>query len=96
MTEPVYEQTVTIVNPLGLHARASGKLAKLTDTFRATVTVEKDQEVASADSIMELMMLTAGLGDEVMIKAVGPEAKAALDAVVGLIESGFGEEVSRS
>ncbi|MBX9805554.1 MAG: HPr family phosphocarrier protein [Alphaproteobacteria bacterium] len=96
MTDPLYARTVTIINPLGLHARASGKLAKLTDQFNASVTVEKDQEVASSDSVMELMMLTAGPGDELTIRAAGPDAKAALDAVVGLIESGFGEEVGRS
>jgi phosphocarrier protein len=89
-------QTVIIVNRLGMHARAAAKLAQLADQFKATVTLEKDNQVASADSIMELMMLTAGPGDEVMIKTTGPEAPEALAALVGLVQHGFGEELTTS
>ncbi len=87
-------QSVKIVNRLGLHARASGKLVNLADQFNAIVTLEKDNQVASTDSILELMMLTASPGDEVTVKATGPEASMALKAVVDLIQQGFGEEIS--
>lgn len=87
-------QSVKIVNRLGLHARAAGKLVNLADQFNAIVTLEKDNQVASTDSILELMMLTASPGDEVTVKATGPEASMALKAVVDLIQQGFGEEIS--
>jgi phosphotransferase system HPr (HPr) family protein len=85
-------QTVKIVNRLGLHARAAGKLVNLAAQFNACVTLEKDNQVAPADSVMELLMLTASPGDSVTISATGPEAPAALQAVVALIQEGFGED----
>ena len=86
-------QTVVIVNRLGMHARPAAKLAQLLDQFNATATLEKDDLIASADSIMELMMLTAGPGDKVKITTIGPESTAALKALVDLVQKGFGEEV---
>lgn len=84
---------IVIVNRLGMHARAAAKFAQLSDQFNATATVEKDDLIASADSIMELMMLTAGLGDTIKITAIGPESTAALHALADLVEKGFGEDV---
>jgi phosphocarrier protein HPr len=84
-------QSVTITNHLGLHARAAGRLVNLTNQFNAIVTLEKGPHIASTDSVMELMMLTAGSGETVTIKANGPEADIALKAVVNLIQDGFGE-----
>jgi len=84
-------QSVKIVNLLGLHARAAGKLMNLATQFNATVTIEKGAQIACADSVMELMMLTAGTGDTVTIKTTGPDASAALTAIVTLIEQSFGE-----
>ena len=88
--EPKY-QSVKITNRLGLHARAAGKLVNLADQFNAIVTLETNHQIASTDSVMELMMLTAGSGDMVTIKANGLEADRALKAVVNLIQNGFGE-----
>ncbi|MCE3231530.1 MAG: HPr family phosphocarrier protein [Alphaproteobacteria bacterium] len=89
-------QSVKIVNLLGLHARAAGKLVNLAGQFNAIVTLEKDNQRASTDSVMELMMLTAGPGDTVVIKADGPEAVAAVKAVAELVQDGFGERVVSS
>jgi phosphocarrier protein HPr len=86
-------QTVVIVNRLGMHARAAARFAQLSDQFNATATIEKDGAVASSDSIMEMMMLTAGLGDKVKITTTGPESTAALKALIELIQKGFGEDV---
>lgn len=85
------ERTVKLVNPLGLHARAAGKLVQRAAEFQATVTVAKGVRQAQADSVLDLMMLMAGSGDELTLKAEGPEAQIALEAVVQLIEDGFGE-----
>lgn len=86
-------QSVTIINRLGLHARAAGKLVNLADQFNSKVILEKNHQVADANSVMELMMLTAGPGDTVTVKAEGPEAEAVVKAIIDLIQQGFGEEI---
>jgi phosphocarrier protein HPr len=81
-----------IVNKRGLHARASAKLVEAAARFRAEVTVSKDGQTVSARSIMGLMLLIAPIGSEVEITAEGEDAKAALTAILALIEAKFGEE----
>ncbi len=85
-------RTVTICNAKGLHARASAKLVKAVGPFDAEVQVSKDGQSVDARSIMGLLMLGAGKGSEVVITAQGPEAEAALAAVVSLIEGRFDED----
>ncbi len=82
---------IKIVNRKGLHARASAKLAKLALELPALVTVSFEGESADARSIMDLLCLGAGIGDEVELKADGDAASAALDAVEALFVDGFGE-----
>jgi len=89
-------QTVVLVNRLGMHARAAAKFTQLSEQFNVTTTVEKGDLTASADSIMELMMLTASLGDTIRITTLGPESTAALHALVDLVQKGFEEEVAAS
>ncbi|EMD82409.1 phosphocarrier protein [Pacificimonas flava] len=64
----------------------------LADGFDADVEVEKDGVTAPGTSIMSLMMLAAGIGDTIAITATGPEADAAVAALVDLVETKFGEE----
>lgn len=85
------ERTVTICNPRGLHARASAKFVAQAAPFDARVTVVRDGEEVAADSIMELLMLAASQGCQITIRAEGAEAEAAVSALAGLVESGFGE-----
>jgi phosphocarrier protein len=84
--------TLEIVNRRGLHARASAKLVTLASQFDALVTVSKDGSEVLGTSIMGLMMLAAASGDRIAIRAEGPDAKAALDALVRLVEAGFDED----
>ena len=86
-------RTVRIVNARGLHARASAKLVKVASAFDAEIEVVKDGQAVDARSIMGLLMLGAGIGSDVEIRATGDDAQAALDAVVALIEARFDEEV---
>ena len=86
------ETSVEIANERGLHARASAKFVKLAATFDAEVTVTKDGATVDARSIMGLMMLAAGIGSHIDIKAEGPEAEAAVEALVELVENRFEEE----
>jgi len=69
---------VEIVNERGLHARASAKFVKLASSFDAEIQVSKDDNTVDARSIMGLMMLAAGIGSRIEIKAEGSEAQAAI------------------
>ena len=82
---------VRIANSRGLHARASRKFVDCAGQFQARVWVERDRIKVEADSIMELLMLAAGQGDEITISAEGAEAEVALEALAALISDGFGE-----
>ncbi len=86
------EAKVIIVNPLGLHARAAAKFVKTLSQFpQTTMSVQCGQRIVSGDSLMSLMMLSAKIGSEVIIKAQGSDAEQALAAIVNLIQKGFGE-----
>jgi phosphocarrier protein len=85
------EQEIVITNRLGLHARASAKLVPLVQGFKSTVwLVSKGREV-NAQSIMGVMMLAAGLGSPLIIRADGPDEDDALAAVAALFERKFDE-----
>jgi phosphocarrier protein len=86
------ERSVEILNERGLHARASAKFVKLAATFDAEVTVSKDGATVDARSIMGLMMLAAGPGSHVSIKADGRDATAAVDALAQLVTNRFEED----
>ena len=81
----------TIVNDKGLHARAAAKLAQVATGFKAKIEVTKSGVTVNARSIMGLMMLAAAKGGDIEVSAAGEDAAEALDAIAGLIESGFGE-----
>ena len=84
-------RTVTITNQRGLHARAAARFVKLAGQFHATVSVVRNDVQVSGISIMGLMMLSAGPGAEVELRAEGSDAEVALEALAALVESGFDE-----
>jgi phosphocarrier protein len=88
------EAIVTVVNRKGLHARASAKFVRTSEQFEAKVTVTREGQTVGGTSIMGLMMLAAGPGSQLFITAEGPEGPEALDALVTLVETGFGEELA--
>lgn len=90
MSSPV-SATVVIVNKRGLHARASAKFCAVAGAFEAKVTVTCEGETVNGCSIMGLLMLGAGMGDAVTIRAEGPQAEDAVDTLVKLVEDYFGE-----
>ena len=85
------ERQVTIVNPKGLHARAAARFVKTAEVFDARVQVTRDDMTAGGTSILGLMLLAAGIGTDLVLRADGPDAQAALDALAGLVDGGFGE-----
>lgn len=85
-------RTLQITNKKGLHARASRKLAELALSYESTrISVRREDEEADARSLMDLMMLGAGIGDEVEIETRGPQAEEAMAAVEALIAAKFHE-----
>jgi phosphocarrier protein len=88
----VLSRDVTIVNKRGLHARAAAKFVTLAETFGACVDVVRDGQSVPARSIMGLMMLGAGRGSTIELRAEGWDAKEALDALAALVEAGFHEQ----
>jgi phosphocarrier protein len=81
-----------VTNKRGLHARASAKFVQMVERFNADVTVTRGNETVGGNSIMGLMMLSAGIGTSIVVAAKGPEAQAALDAISELVLGKFGEE----
>lgn len=80
-----------IVNKLGLHARASAKLTQVAGRFQSNVWLSRNDRRVNAKSIMGVMMLAAGKGTTVLVEAEGPDAEAALAAILQLIADKFGE-----
>ena len=87
-------ETLTILNRRGLHARASARFVTIASGFAAEVTVSREGSTVTGTSIMGLMMLAAGPGDEIEIAARGTDAPAALAALAALVRSGFGEDLN--
>ena len=90
--EDAITRVVEIVNKKGLHARASAKFVQMAEKYQSSVTVTRGNETVGATSIMGLMMLAAGPGTLITIKASGPDAIDAMSNHCDLVTNGFGEE----
>ncbi len=84
-------RAVTIVNKLGLHARAAAKFVTLASGFASQITLKRGEREVNGKSIMGVMMLAAGRGTVVEICAEGDDAGEAIDKLVALIEDRFDE-----
>ena len=87
------ETSLTVVNPLGLHARAAAQLVRLAGGFKSKIILTRTDtnSFADAKSILSILTLAAAMGTELLITADGEDANEALDAVRALFLSGFGE-----
>jgi len=83
--------STNINNKLGLHARASAKITKLTGSFACEVWISRGERRVNAKSIMGVMMLAAGQGSTVEIETDGVDEQAAMAALLALINDKFGE-----
>ncbi|MEE4251504.1 MAG: HPr family phosphocarrier protein [Alcanivoracaceae bacterium] len=83
---------LTVINRLGLHARAAAKLVAIASRHDATVKVRKDGREVDARNIMALLMLAAAKGSTVEVDAEGPEEKQALAEITALFARRFDEE----
>ncbi|HEX7028120.1 MAG TPA: HPr family phosphocarrier protein [Gammaproteobacteria bacterium] len=86
------EKELTIVNKLGLHARAAAKLVSLASSFKSNIELEKDSRVVNGKSIMGVMMLAASQGTKVKVRVEGVDEEEAVHEIEALIADRFGEE----
>ena len=85
------ERTVQIVNKNGIHARPAAEIVKLAARYKSDITVVRDELEVNGKSIMGVMMLAAECGSTVELRAEGPDASEALEALTNLIAGKFGE-----
>lgn len=85
------ERSVQIVNKNGLHARPAAEIVKAAARFKADITIVRDDLEVNGKSIMGVMMLAAEYGSTISLRASGPDATEALDALATLIAGKFGE-----
>jgi phosphocarrier protein HPr len=82
---------ITIINKLGLHARASSKLTQTASQFKSDIWIEKSERRVNAKSIMGVMMLAAAKDSVITLEASGEDEAEAIDALQALINDYFGE-----
>lgn len=80
---------VTIVNTLGLHARAAARFVHLASRFASQIKVTRGARTMDGKSILGLLLLSAGRGTVIQISAEGPDEEQAIDALAGLAARGF-------
>ncbi len=85
-------RTVTIINKLGLHARAAAKFVQIASGFACEINIKHGSQEVSGKSIMGVMMLAVGMGTEIEIIAHGSGAEKALDTLENLVLDRFGED----
>jgi phosphocarrier protein len=83
--------TLTIRNPLGLHARAAARFVHAASAFASQIRVGRGDREMDGKSIMGLLLLAAAQGSEIRVSAEGPDEADALAALSGLVNRGFDE-----
>ena len=86
------EQHIEVINKLGLHARAAARLVNEAAGFESDIKLCRDGQEVDAKSIMGIMMLAASVGTHLQIRIDGPDEQAAVNTLIGLFESRFGED----
>ena len=85
-------RSIVVSNQLGLHARAAAKFVHMATRYDSQIRVGRESKVMDGKSIMGILLLAAPRGTTITISAEGPDEQAAVDALCGLVASGFGEE----
>jgi phosphocarrier protein HPr len=81
------QQKVVITNPQGFHMRPMAAFAQLAARFESSVKVSREGQTVNGKSILDLMLLAAAQGSELLLEVAGPDAKDALDALVALLKT---------
>ncbi len=83
---------VMVINKLGIHARPAAMFVRIANQFKSDILVEKDGETVNGKSIMGLMMLAAGPGSRIKVRAEGADASLAVNELESLVKRKFGED----
>jgi len=83
---------VEVKNRLGLHLRAASTLAKTASNFSSQIMIGRGKTLTNAKSVTGIIMLGAGIGSKLKLRAEGDDAREAVKAVQTLFENRFGEE----
>ena len=86
------KKKLTILNKLGLHARAAAKVVSTANDFKSTITITKDGKIADARSIMKLLMLSASKGSNISVEVDGPDQRDAMQSIEKLFNNKFDEQ----
>jgi phosphotransferase system HPr (HPr) family protein len=89
--EPTAHKAVKLMNPQGFHARPAHLFVKLASQFQAQIEILKGNEVINGKNILDLLTMGAGNGTTLTLRAIGPDAESAVNALAELVEGGFGE-----
>lgn len=85
------ERELLILNKNGLHARPAAEIVKTAAKYKAEITISRDDLEVNGKSIMGVMMLAAEQGSKLRVKAEGPDAELAVNAIADLVARKFGE-----
>lgn len=85
------EKLVKVINRSGIHTRPAASIVKLASKFKSEVYLIRDKFAINGKSIIGVMTLAAEQGSEIKVRAEGPDEQEAVDEIVKLFESGFGE-----
>jgi phosphocarrier protein HPr len=85
------QQSVQILNRNGLHARPAAEMVKAAARFKSDITITRDDLEVNGKSIMGVMMLAAECGATIVLRAAGPDAEQAVEALASLVANKFGE-----
>jgi phosphocarrier protein len=88
----VIAEQVTVVNPLGLHARAAARFVSVASRFQSHILVGRGQQTMDGKSILGLLLLAAARGSHLSISADGADEREALAALVALVARGFEDQ----
>jgi phosphocarrier protein len=85
------EREIQIVNRNGLHARPAAEIVKVASRFKSDITMVREDLEVNGKSIMGVMMLAAEFGSTLLVRATGPDADEAVNAIADLVARKFGE-----
>jgi len=86
------QKEVKIINEIGLHVRPASILVEVANKFKSDIWIEKDGQEANGKSIMSILLLSAEKGSKINIKAEGPDAVQAVEALAKVVNNKFGEK----
>jgi phosphocarrier protein HPr len=87
----IVEETLTVKNELGIHARSAAMIVRLLERYRSAVFLEKDGNRVDARSLLDILTLACPKDSRIVVRADGDDAREAVDSITKLVDEKFGE-----